>query len=199
MILHFISTEYIKSSNRLSKISLLLLGLREMELDAILGSMSLRKDKIMLSKQLPHGEIIPRFYGISYQDYIRDRAICHPFPFNLLIGFFRPKWLMIRYGRVKWGTAVELKYQQKLHNTELLFYEKGMIAGHKDGYDRGFHDGVQKALSQVNQRVDIIEDVFVESSRDPNIDIMADEGMEQMRQEVFKRIKEKGILGKMNE
>ena len=146
----------------------------------------------MLSKRKNPGERTPKFYGISYYDWSMSKCVCHPFPFNLLIGFFRPKWLMIRYGKVKWETAIELKYQQKLHDIEQLYYEKGMIAGHRDGYDQGFQDGVQKVIEKVDQRIDIVTDVFLESSRDPNVNLMTDEGMEQMRQEVIKRIGEKG-------
>lgn len=144
----------------------------------------------MLSKRILLGDLIPKFYGVSYRDYAAEYTICHPFPFNYLIGWLRPKWLMIRYGRVKWETVIELKYQQKLHDTEQHFYEMGMIAGHKDKYDQGFHDGVQKVFEKVDQRVDIITDVFLEASRDPNINIMTDEGMEQMKQEIVKRIGE---------
>ena len=144
----------------------------------------------MLSKRISPGERTPRFYGFSYYDWSMSESICHPFPFNLLIGWLRPKWLIIHYGRVKWETTVELKYQQKLHDTEQHFYEMGMIAGHKDGYDQGFQDGIQKATSKVDQRIDIITDVFIESSRDPNINIMTDEGMEQMRQEIVKKMNE---------
>ena len=111
----------------------------------------------MLSKRISLGVIIPKFYGVSYRDYPTEETICHPFPFNLLISWLRPKWLMIRYGRVKWETAVELKYQQKLHDTEQHFYEMGMIAGHKDGYDQGFHAGVQKTLEKNSDILEVIK------------------------------------------
>jgi hypothetical protein len=113
----------------------------------------------MLSKRLLIGDLIPKFYGVSYRDYAAEYVICHPFPFNLLIGWIRPKWLMIRYGKARWETAIELKYQEKLQEkakaTNQIFYEQGR----KAGYDQGFHDGIQRTLnkSDFSEKVEVIK------------------------------------------
>ncbi len=39
--------------------------------------------------ELVEGAIIPRYYGLSYRDYMTHTIICHPMPFHLIGGWFR--------------------------------------------------------------------------------------------------------------
>ena len=50
-------------------------------------------------KQISEGEIIPRFYGVAYRDFVQDVIICYPFPFNIIVQYWRKWWMAIRYYR----------------------------------------------------------------------------------------------------
>lgn len=42
-----------------------------------------------MKREISPGEMIPRFYGIAYYDYPRNRAICYPLFINLIVMLWR--------------------------------------------------------------------------------------------------------------
>ena len=48
-------------------------------------------------KIVRQGEMYPKFYGTSWNDFSRNEAHCHPWPLNIIIGELRAAWFEIRY------------------------------------------------------------------------------------------------------
>lgn len=74
-----------------------------------------------LQKIVNQGEVIPKFYGIAYIDYMRDYAIAYPVPLNLFICFSR--WLWHELTRLR-----KSKLDEMLTNAHRRGFYEGMKA-----------------------------------------------------------------------
>jgi len=52
----------------------------------------------MLIKRIADGEMIPRFYGLAWRDYYRNKAVCLPLGFNLIAGLVRSVYVSLMHG-----------------------------------------------------------------------------------------------------
>ncbi len=52
---------------------------------------------ILTHKQIREGDLIPRFYGVAYQDFIHSTIVCYPYPFNIVVQYWRKRWMALRY------------------------------------------------------------------------------------------------------
>ncbi len=75
--------------------------------------------------------MLPKGYGKSYWEYRTYYAVCHPIPFNWIIGALRTMWTRLEHGL--WPSAIERKI--------LLECKKA----HMDGYALGVQRGEKKA------------------------------------------------------
>lgn len=50
-----------------------------------------------MKKEIERGEIIPKYYGFAWEDYMRNVYICYLFPLNHIIGVLRRIWIKIRH------------------------------------------------------------------------------------------------------
>jgi len=74
--------------------------------------------KMRISKRVPQGVEVPRFYGIAYWDYWSDYGVCYPVPLNL----------MVRIGRWAWHESIRFR-PTKLDKMMRKAYETGIAFG----------------------------------------------------------------------
>ncbi len=57
--------------------------------------------------EVPHGEQMPRWYGVAFHDYLVDTTYCAPIPFNLAIAAYKGVafWLAVRF-KSSWPHAM---------------------------------------------------------------------------------------------
>lgn len=49
-------------------------------------------------KRINKGEMLPPFYGVAWQDWYGDVAVCLPVPLNLIAAIGRSIWIFMRHG-----------------------------------------------------------------------------------------------------
>lgn len=55
---------------------------------------------VPLFKYVPHGEMIPRGYGVAWMDYGTGRLTCMPVPLHLIVRWCRICWLWVKYAGI---------------------------------------------------------------------------------------------------
>lgn len=53
---------------------------------------------MQIKKEIRHGELFPRFYGIAWEEENRRVFICYPVPFNLIAAICRVVYFELRRG-----------------------------------------------------------------------------------------------------
>lgn len=79
-------------------------------------------------KRIPHGEILPKGYGIAYRENFDMLSICLPVPLNILAGLMHNAWIFLKYG---W---------------------RDMPLDPRAAFHAGYQKGKQDALSGMGQR-----------------------------------------------
>lgn len=71
-----------------------------------------------VKREINHGEMLPPWYGVAYRDFVNDRMICYPIPFNLIVRSLRNIYWRLR------GPGYDFK-----NETWLEGYRSGYRAG----------------------------------------------------------------------
>ena len=90
----------------------------------------------MLRKEVYHGEIIPKYYGIAWREFHRDVAVAYPIPFNIAFSCIRDVYIWFMHGRNGW-------------------LDKKLDASYNIGYDKGYKSA--KALISLNDILTYLE------------------------------------------
>jgi hypothetical protein len=53
---------------------------------------------MLIGKKVEQGALLPPLYGVSYRDAGTYEAVCHPIPFNWIIGAIRGIWWRLKIG-----------------------------------------------------------------------------------------------------
>lgn len=62
--------------------------------------------------KINEGTAIPKGYGIAWRDFIRNRAICFPIPFNWFAKWGREFWRFLMIPKYSWQEKMEAKYRE---------------------------------------------------------------------------------------
>jgi hypothetical protein len=106
----------------------------------------------IISKVITPGEMMPKYYGLAYRDFLRDIAICYPFPFNYVVHIVRRYWIRVRYPRLR------DKYAEWARQLIDMEYEKGRTYGYKVGYEKGIKDGKEAIRELMHKEWERIKD-----------------------------------------
>jgi hypothetical protein len=68
----------------------------------------------MLIKRISEGEIIPRFYGLAWRDYYRNKAVCLPLGLNLFVALIRSAYVSLMHGSKAVASNPRDAYRQGL-------------------------------------------------------------------------------------
>lgn len=58
----------------------------------------LERENMRIAKEVRHGELIPKWYGVAWVRWEVDAAICYPMPLNLIVAAVRAVAIWMRYG-----------------------------------------------------------------------------------------------------
>lgn len=100
-----------------------------------------------IRKTISEGQIIPRFYGKAFFNYMTYEAICYPIPMNFIVGWARTLLCILKMG------------------TRKNFFDRKLIearsAGHVDGVELGkFLARKEFRLEKIGSGKDEIEFYF---------------------------------------
>ena len=98
---------------------------------------------MLTHKQIREGDLIPRFYGVAYEDLLERVTICYLFPFNILIGLARKYWQKVRYYHVE--NPLEKQAMLALAAREVKLLDQG--------YKYGYHEGQQLSLDKMSDEL----------------------------------------------
>jgi hypothetical protein len=125
---------------------------------------------ILTYRQIREGEMIPRFYGVAWHDFLHFYYICYPYPFNIILAFLRKYWLKVRYYRIE--NPLEQQALRKLYESEDEIREKA----YESGYRCGLNDGNQVRADELREaRKQGARDVMNAFSKEFNIDSVGDD------------------------
>jgi hypothetical protein len=54
--------------------------------------------RFSVRKLCREGDLLPPWYGVAWDDWNCDRAVCYPVPLNLVAGIGRAIWIWMRHG-----------------------------------------------------------------------------------------------------
>ena len=101
-------------------------------------------------KQIHEGEIIPRFYGVAYRNFAQDTIICYPFPFNIIVQYWRKWWMAIRNPAKRTSDLRDQSYLLGLSDGEQVKrYE--LQRARKEGYAEGWAAYDKALLEEVDK------------------------------------------------
>lgn len=86
-----------------------------------------------IKKIVQEGEIIPKFYGMAYWDYMRRIGICYPLGINWIVWLCREIYFRVMV--VPLGKQGEM-YRQGFKDGEQSGYRLGLRAGYKEAFDK---------------------------------------------------------------
>jgi hypothetical protein len=95
-------------------------------------------------KSIGSFEIIPKWYGATYKDFMSFSYVCHPIPINLVIALIRKIYSNIVMNKYLLAT----KYQE--------IYDKGFSEGYKRGREHNKTDGrveFEKRWAKLEQEI----------------------------------------------
>ena len=86
-------------------------------------------------REVPEGEIVPWWLGLSYYLPAKRVSVCHPIPFNWLIRAARNAWMWLRV------PAFEDRIDQRLEEVREDAYDEGHRIGRIAGLEEGRRQG----------------------------------------------------------
>ena len=66
----------------------------------------------MLVKRIREGEMIPSWYGVAWDDWMRREAVCLPFGVNIVAQFARAVYFEVKHGNRAMRNNVRAAYDQ---------------------------------------------------------------------------------------
>ena len=110
----------------------------------------------MVSRDIPEGELIPRWWGIAYRDFDRNAKVAYPIPLNFLVRWERDLrcWLM-NVGRPGYRERIERRtYLRGRESAERASanYTAHVLAERDAAWEKGFFAGVAQGAKMERER-----------------------------------------------
>ncbi len=102
------------------------------------------------------GDILPKFYGLSYQDPCRLVYIAHPIPINFIVRFWKYVLYDLIYPVLWTRTEKEKRLMELLQRAR----RSGYSNGHAEGYQRGLDDGGYHKNVKNEMRIKVLEETL---------------------------------------
>ena len=116
--------------------------------------------------RISEGMVSPKYYGLTYYDYVRREAVCHPIPLNIIFGIGVNIWHRIRSGVSSWlANKCSESYSQGFNDAtkrvigmEDRAYDRGLNKGRIEGWNDNFDFTVSSAGKTIKEVEELLPD-----------------------------------------
>lgn len=92
-----------------------------------------------LKREVYHGDVIPKFYGVAYPNPVCDSVICYPIPLNIMVRIAVMIWWQLRGGYL-------LEMEKRLWREARKKEKKAWI--------RGFQYAMKETRKSIGEAID---------------------------------------------